>query len=72
MSAKASEDEAQLTRVESFDCFELFLVAWTHQVSVSSLSVPGVERVVSNHSETFFWQRRLFLADPVEILVVTP
>jgi hypothetical protein len=48
------------------------VVLFVHHPPVCILLVPGVERVVSDHSQPFVRDGRLILHDVVEVLVVTP
>lgn len=39
--------------VEGLDCLELFVILLVHEVLVGTLSVPGIEGVITDHSKSF-------------------
>jgi hypothetical protein len=60
----------QVIRVERLDRLEVLVVVGVHEVSVSALAVPWVERVEAEHGEGLTRQRALVLADVVDVLCV--
>lgn len=62
----------KVIRVEGLDSAEHILVMVIHELVVRTGVVPGVERVVADHSERLSRQDRLLLGNVVEVLIVTP
>lgn len=62
----------QVVRVECLDRFQHLVVMLIHELTIGSLSVPGVERVVADHCQAFFRDCRLILHDVIKIFIVAP
>lgn len=62
----------QIVRVERPNSLQHLVVLLIHHPSIRVLLMPGVERVVADHSQTLIRDSRLVLHDVVEVLVVAP
>ena len=62
----------EIVGVESLDSLQHLMVLLAHEFAVSSLVVPGVEGVVSDHGKTLVRESGLLLDDVVEVLIVSP
>lgn len=62
----------QIVRVESLHSLEHIPILITHELAVSTLSVPGVERMVTNHSQRLVRQVGLIPHHMVEVLIMAP
>lgn len=62
----------QVVRVEREHCLEHVFVFFVHQFMVGTFSVPGIERVVSNHRQALSRECGLVLDNVIEVFVVSP